>query len=399
MKNIKRTMATSAFLITSLACGTSTNVAWSPSDGQSIPAAIEPSASQQIIFLGIGEGGIFDPSFTADGQGRVWMSYSAVDPTPLSNAISFIRTRLAYSDDEGATWTDLGITLNGSEILTLPPPNEELQAVWQHEVSQLIYDPYAEDEARWKVFWHEYLAAYDPAVDAKKRLFEHGWIAMQTAADPGGPWSDARRLFIGRGYNDVNDASSPGRPEFHLDQLFPAKDQLGRCAAFTEPGVIAREEGLYISLDCGTGGDDSKLILLRCDHALSSCMYLGDWLQDFEAAHFGTSYLGFSASELVEEQGRFFLFVTPTEDSSHLYRGCMLFEVEDLENAALMRTDGIPDLLYFLTATKGSFNGACGYAQGAPFAGLVYGEKFLTSKSDFQLFASGLTLDDLVPGN
>ena len=64
-----------------------------------------------------------------------------------------ITTRLAYSDDQGATWTDLGSRIND---ISEPPAGSKAQT-WVNEVSSLVYDPYAPQPERWKLFWHHYL--------------------------------------------------------------------------------------------------------------------------------------------------------------------------------------------------------------------------------------------------
>ena len=71
-----------------------------------------------VTIPGVAERGIFDPSIAATPLGqRAWMSYSAVNPSrrfPDRNT-RVIGTRLAYSDDAGATWNDAVRSIQGSD--------------------------------------------------------------------------------------------------------------------------------------------------------------------------------------------------------------------------------------------------------------------------------------------
>jgi len=102
--------------------------------------------AHRAIFEGLagdGAGGIYDPSLAEDGSERLWMSYSAVQPSPIHGlAFNAISTRVAYSDNRGRDWTDAGV-VNASAAVQLPPPHQRLAARWEHEVSRLLYDPWA----------------------------------------------------------------------------------------------------------------------------------------------------------------------------------------------------------------------------------------------------------------
>src|SRR5437899_1198386 len=109
-----------------------------------------------VTIPGVAERGIFDPSIAATPLGqRAWMSYSAVNPSrrfPDRNT-RVIGTRLAYSDDAGATWNDAGSTVNETKDVALGSK----AGTWVSEVSSLVFDPAAPPEERWKLFWHHYL--------------------------------------------------------------------------------------------------------------------------------------------------------------------------------------------------------------------------------------------------
>lgn len=334
--------------------------------------------------------GIFDPAPVNDGSGTLWMSYSIVDTSANDPVLPHIGTRIASSTDSGLSWTADPVIPNMPVDIQVPDGMGGMMwATWHFEVSRLVYDPFAVDaNLRWKLFWHRYLEANIGGTGT--RLFEHGWIGVSTAPSPTGPWATERKLFVGAGY-DTGNNTTLGIPEYDLAALFPAANNLGACAAFTEPGIVAANNGIFISLKCGTGGV-GKIVLIKCDNELtaSSCIYVGDFLDDSEAAQFsgtGQNFAGFSATELVVVSGTTYLIVTPTESPGDLYRGCLVFEVADLATATLVRNMGDPVLVKRVEGTAGSFNGACGYVEGLTASGIVYSE-FNDSAPQFRLFAS-----------
>ena len=58
----------------------------------------------RIEFSGIGPNGVFDASLTEDENGRIWMSYSEVDFSPIESTLRHISTRIAFSDSNGEQW-------------------------------------------------------------------------------------------------------------------------------------------------------------------------------------------------------------------------------------------------------------------------------------------------------
>jgi hypothetical protein len=341
--------------------------------------------------------GIFDPSLT-ESSGTLWMSYSTVNASVNDPVLLTVNTRLASSTDAGQSWTDAGVVPNVTqEFLVSPgPPLPDYWAAWRYEVSRLVYDPHDTDgNRRWKLVWHRYLAAHLPGEAEARRLFEHGWIGYATAATPNGPWTE-RKLFVGSAYDTANNATI-GVPEYNLATLFPG---LSGCEVFTEPGLLGSAaatpsaNNIYVSLHCA--GTTNKIVLLRCtgNFAPNNCTYLGDLLDASEANQFapvGESYSGFSASELVAAGGRNFLIVSPV--SGEYYRGCLVFEIQDLDSAALVRSAGDPVLVRRIGGSAASgFHGACGYTPGATATGLLYGQVNATATQPFQLFESDVHL-------
>lgn len=337
--------------------------------------------------------GVFDAALTQDGIGGLWMSYSAVNASLNDTVLPRVGTRLASSSNAGSSWVDAGVAPNTpQEIQVSDGAGGTTWAVWQYEVSRLLYDPHASDSnLRWKLFWHRYLQAN---INGRaERLFQHGWFGVTTSAAPTGTWSSERKLFVGTGY-DVSNNSVIGAPEY-VPASLASGGQLGGCVVFSEPGALATASGIYISLKCATVGNTGKVVLLRCANNLTaaSCVYRGDLLLDSEAQRFapsGQNYDGFSATELVMIGTTPYLIVTPT--LADFYHGCLVFQIADLNNATLVRdVSNNPVLQTTITGTSGSFNGACGYTPAASSSGVIYSE-VQGSAPQFRLYQSGITL-------
>ena len=87
------------------------------------------------------------------------------------------------------------------------------------------------------------------------RRFEHGWLAYKQAANPE-LLATAKpvKLMTALGYDRSNDqlngaAKSPivGRAVNRLQDLH---QDLADCAVVSEPGVLAKTDGLYLALVC-----------------------------------------------------------------------------------------------------------------------------------------------------
>ncbi len=328
---------------------------------------VEPTPDptpEEITIEGVGQRGIFDSSLALDpATGMLWMSYSEVkdsDMWPTQNTA--VQTRLAYSLDAGDTWDDTGAVLNPALDLILPldPPNNA--GTWEQEVPALVLDPGAPWAERWKLTWMRYLQInHSPA-------YMHGWLALRTAPGPAGPWSAERKLFAAAGYDPINDATI-GPPEVMVNLLHP---DLSTVTIVAEPGLLATDDALYITmLAAETGPQDGKIILLKWSHPEGPWQYLGSFLENGnDAPSFGVD--GFSAPELFTQDGTIYLNVTP--QSNDRYSGTLVFEVSNLETAALHRMEGVPTLALEFYGTAGTHNGAAGYHEAATASGLIYSE-------------------------
>lgn len=325
------------------------------------------------------EKGNFDPAPTRDENGDLWMSYSHV--SVQSSGLDLVETRLATSNDEGLTWADSGVQVNSPETLSLPPPSD-VNAV-THEVSRLVYDPFAVAAGAdpWILLWHRYLSVLING--QKQRLFQHGWIGLKTGPTPMA-LAGERKLFAGAIYDPVNNGDSLGPPEYQLNLLDPA---LSGCVSFSEPGVLAKQAGVYIALLCAKATRPNKIVLLRCDHRLTNCVYIGDLLNGSEASTVKSGYDDFSAPELVSTAGQDYLIASPVIAAGGIYRGCVVYRIPDIQTATVEHQSGKP-VAYRVIPERGDFNGACAFVDGMTGSGIMMGEAFFSQVPVFRLFAT-----------
>ena len=215
----------------------------------SVPAA---AGMSEITIAGAPDHGIFDPSVTSDGTGKLYMSLSGVASTTPGGSFgtAAVRTYLASSGDQGKSWK-LASVINPDIAVTLgkAPPNGR----WQSEVSALVFNSLAPKQARWKLVWHQYLNINGD------RKFEHGWIAYKEAESPGAlATAKPVKLFTAAAYDAVNDTTtgwtrSPiaGAGVNKVQQLSPA---LASCIAVSEPGLLSKLDALYMSQVCFQSG-------------------------------------------------------------------------------------------------------------------------------------------------
>jgi hypothetical protein len=326
------------------------------------------------------------------------MSYSAVDPSALWPAENpqVVSTRLAYTDDQGGSWTDSGTVVNAWQDVDLsavlaPPLNA---GTWQNEVSSLVFDsgPSVPAGQRWKLLWHHYLV-----LDNLRQLNNHAWIGLKMAASPDLlPAATEIKLFSSSGYDTANNTlggttKSPlgGAPAIALDTAFGGALTGG---IFSEPGLLAKTSGLYLAMLCVNLPSQHRIILLKCCSACDPAQaanwsYLGTALADADAAAFGCDQ-GFSAPHLVSSGTQDYLIVTPVSSTPFdgYYNGCRVYRFQDLETATLeaggpvVTVNGIP----------GSFHGAGTYLSAAVSAGLMYSQYLEGPGGPFRIYRSGV---------
>jgi hypothetical protein len=356
-----------------------------------------PAPRSRITFPGIGPIGVFDPSLaSASGEARVWMAYSEVLPSPMWPAANprAVRTRLARTDDQGASFVDVAANLTSFLDVTLPlaPPNDA--GTWVAEVSSLVWDEGALPAERWKVAFHHYLT-----INGARR-FEHGWVGLKSAASPEllGAAPEVK-LFVGALYDAGNDVAgggsrSPlgGAPVLHVETLHA---ELAGCLAFSEPSLFATSASLEIALGCAKSATDGRILRLACTSPCTptnaaSWTYAGTLLTSADATALGYDE-GFSAPSLVRTaSGGRALLVTPVKSTPFeaFYDGCLVFPLTG--SGALGSSGAKPS--FVVPGTAGAFRGACDYSPKASAAGILLSELDANATDAFRLFATHLAI-------
>jgi hypothetical protein len=345
-------------------------------DGPPPPAGKPPRA---VMLNQPGTLGSFDPSLQSAFAGlahslgtqwAVWLSYSSAAPSsmfanpgPMADRIR-ISTRLALSSDEGATFADVA-EVNPAMETPLPAPINF--GIWQYEVSSLVFDAGAPAAEQWKLFALRYLEAQGA------RLNQHLWIALRTASDPRGTWSAERKLFTGSIYDTVDDDPIVGPPEVKLNLLYDDAGHavLSDCAAFAEPGALSKPDGLYLALNCATGGANDRIVLIKLTHPAETWSYVGVLLGPSDAPH---GYVGLSAADLFTLGGKDHVVVSPV-DAQGLYRGCLVYDFSAIAQAQLVRANGAPVTTSTVPDAGAFLNGACTYDAGATVPGVLFFER------------------------
>jgi hypothetical protein len=361
----------------------------------------------EVLIPGAPDRGIFDPSITTDGSGRLFMSVSGIGSTAEGSSIgaNAVRTYLAVSDDQGSSWRLAGL-LNPEIEVRLDTAAAPRRGRWQSEVSALVHDAEAPRAARWKLFWHQYLNVNGD------RKFQHGWIAYKEAETAEGlAAATPIKLITALGYDPVNDqaagwthASISGPAVVRVQDLAP---DLAHCAAVSEPGVLDKPDGLYFSLVCYRGslfglfGVSTRVILLRCARPCTptrpgAWSYAGTVLTEDDAK--GAGMNKFSASDLFSESSRDFVAVSPvgTVPGKGAYKGCIVYRLADLSKAKIAReSDARPHAEAKIGLDRDSFNGACTFLPTGANKGLLIGRVDFAKRQNvveptFRVFMTGV---------
>lgn len=362
--------------------------------------------ADEFVDVAPGGQGMFDPSFTVDpATGTIWMSYTNVEDV-VAEQVTFraLTTRLATSTDGGQSWVDAGIELNQSGLEeTLPEEFAGYSGGWVNEVSRLVFDPDPSAAEPWMLVWHRYLHVDDSS--ATERKAEYGWISVKTASSPL-DLADApeRKLFAALGYELIGDVeykdSWLGPPEYELHRLHA---ELNSCLVATEPGVLAEENAVYMSLVCipPTGAGTGSVVLIRSTPS-DGWEYVATVLTPADASGANPAFSSYSASELFAVGGVPHLMVSPNDTSDGLYNGCVVFRFDSLATGALEDGDGdsLPDPLATVlwqpsgSAETGINRGACGYTETAVGSGIVGGKAFPLSDPFARIFATHVIVTD-----
>jgi len=371
---------------------------------------------ERLTFGGAGNLGIFDPSVTRDpGTNRLWMSYSSVDTSIyyVPSLYWAVSIRLAFTDDNGASWQDAAVvvapkveTLLGP--MTVAPPGPAIpagsQGIWQSETSSLLYDPGAPPAERWKLIWFQYLNA-----NLTSYFGDHSWIAMKTAATPLElATATPVKLFGGAGLQadgitTVAPVFSPtgGTPAIQLNTALTRTlgganlADLSLCV-FAEPGLHATNTAVYLAIFCADASTipiTEYLVYFRCSSpcdmaTATSWEYLGRLLTPADAlAVTGNDH--FQAPALVDRNGVTYLLVTPVDTTTgNRYNGCRLYEFVDVDTNQLRRNGGDLIEVARVDGDAGTHNGACSAYSGLDGGLLLSQFEVAATPETFKIYKS-----------
>jgi hypothetical protein len=295
------------------------------------------------------QSGIYDPSvaYTADG-GTGWLAYSSItgDFKPVG---PYVNTHLARSTDGGAHWRFIQALNTAAGATLVTSDGKTLSGGWRYEVPSLVHDPTDPNVgARWKLFVHRYFWTAQ-----QDRMVDYGWIALRTAADPAGEWSSEVPLF-GAG-------SRPLAP-YHQTRidLNPLNNSLRSTIAYTEPGALAHDGVLYLSLTAlkpRIGAPLHDIILIASDDHGKSWRFVSTLVTRDDARAAGCDY--FDGSSLAEDDGRYFLLAAPmVRNKNEVHHGTVAIEFESLGKGILKRDAQHAALIAaYFAAQPGIFSG------------------------------------------
>lgn len=380
--------ATDATDATTDAAGGSEDAAAGDGCGPSPEATIvPPTAETRVLIQGDPAAllGTFDPSpVLVEGGDTGAMSYSAVA------SLAAVETRIAVTDDAGATWTWVANANQTSEVsLTLAAPIPECpsgtcEGIFTHEVSSLVHDP-GDAGREWKLFAHTYVAIPGAMPNQADNLYPLGYIHLWTASAPEGQWADEGKAL---GWaNPASDVSSEGAATLVTD--FP---EASDCLALTEPGALVHADGtIDLAVGCPhlAGSEVAiRVLLLRSTDGAATFDLVGVLLEGAEGPCLGGSAPTLNAPHLFVEGGATWLLVSPSGPNEHGfdgYRGCALLEL--VGDAVARDAEGRPRVERFIDGPGVPFVGACAYAPGA---GYLVPQLHLPDPPVFRFYASGL---------
>jgi hypothetical protein len=317
--------------------------------------------------------GIFDPSlvYPVGAPGGV-LSYSSV-------GADAVHTRIALTLDHGATFTYVAepnvvtpITVDTND--TTACGAAQCSGVLWHEVSSVVADPGDPDpNGRFKLFMHSYVSRTN-GTDLRR---EWGYIGMQTAPKPEGPWSTEKKAL---GWKSSSTFSSAG-----ATQLLPELPGVSDCLLATEPGAMVAPDGLYLALACAylvAPEVRIKIVLLRSTDHAKSFQTVSTLIDGADAACLDGTLRQVQGPDLFSVAGKTYLGITPvgpvvrgTQTIPNGYRGCMTIPMDDLATGKLARTaTGAPKVVRWMAPPDGRFAGPCTYAEGATALGYLMNE-------------------------
>jgi hypothetical protein len=222
--------------------------------------------------------------------------------------------------------------------------------------------------------------------------YDIGTLSMFTAAAPNGPWAETRLL----GWNSRSPFSSTNVMQNISTDAGLAG--VADCLLLTEPGAMIDDNGtIHLAVGCvkyiSAADVPIEVRLLRSTDHGARWTSVSTLLSKEDAAAFSSTNRQFNGAGFYQKAGKTYMFASPAGEvdfgGGRLapgYRGCLSFEVEDLNAGQLKRCNGQPVLAAAFTGEAKQFIGACSYAEGATALGIA--GDVLSATPRFQIFAT-----------
>jgi hypothetical protein len=359
---------------------------WPGRDGNPAYEPLVPSGET------VNQGGLYDPSIEYSLDGKTgWLVYSAIRRGPKYEKQvpvgPYCETHLARTVDGGKTWSFVQ-ALNHSTDDTLQHfDGQKLPGVWRYEVPSIVHDP-GDASGEWKLFTHFYFWNLK-----NDRMPAYGWIALQTASDPAGKWSEPKPLF---GSNRF-----PPKPyaltSVNVNALDPS---LKETLVYTEPGAFYRDGTLYLSLTALAKTGPEKIVLLASAGQGSPWKFVSTLVTNEDAKRLG--YKRFDGSAIAGQAGRVFFLVSPDSGNPE-HAGTMIIEFADLVAGKLQRDESGKLVVYKHLREQPGYPSRGGAGQSCfnehnDYGGVVMPQVIMKDAPQaFQMFSTRQSLIDVKP--
>jgi hypothetical protein len=342
---------------------------------------IRPAVSDYEKINVIGETskfGMYDPSVEYDENGVGWLAYTASE----GDNIQLMGTHLAKSTDHGKTWTFVG-KANSDTRKTLVLDGKETEVNYRQETASLLFDPFDPDlNRRWKLFTARGF------IKIGGKYSDTDWgavhIVYRSASSPEQLYSSKEKYLFGSSACQMPVCSA----EYDLNNFNP---DLRDTIFYEEPGSLARDDVLYLTLSAVTHKGQNTILLSSDDHG-ETWKYIGTLTSGRDARSLGFNEL--TSSSLAEEGGKVFLLASPVKTvrfPRHLqYNGVYIFEFDDFSKGRLKR-DGSGDLVvqkYIpAIATRSVGGGQSEYHEQNTYGGVIMAQSDARAPFErFQIF-------------
>jgi hypothetical protein len=341
--------------------------------------------------------GFADPALLQDPTrpGRVWMLYSWLSGKPATSAggatvgVPHVATRLARSDDGGASWTHEAIVWDAS--LVADPEGLGPPSYFGSETPSLT----AVADATGVTWYSVRLAYFLEPVTAYMPRFASSWVMRVAAARAPTPaaLAGAPDAVLG-----TSTTAAAYAPHVRINALSPT---LAGCAFFNNPAIFAQGDRLHVVAECleydgsVVSAARSRMVVLRTRPVGAPSAwtweYVGVLADRALARELGGERL-VSATISRAVDGTLLFTATPLAASNGVGTGCVAIELAALDPPAPRRNAAgalIVRARQTAAGDAGWHTGACTHDAGSA-TGIVSVAATTSSGLQAELLATGL---------